>query len=288
MLVSVWGKRWCEVELVMLTLYIDDSGTDPKQPVAIATALIIPALQIARLESEWDTLKEKEGFSEFHTSVFVARNPDSEFSDWPDEKQDRVFARVRQISKKYGVRAVSIAVNKKDYDELVPLEFRNYVGKHHYTWAVRQLLSYIAKFSPAGAAPQEWVFQWMGGPSDKRRKEIENLMEQIQWIADKCQVPADYTNYSFRKSKEIPGLQCVDAISWVCHRKARFLFNKTPIHKFAEIGWREFEGHQGEAGWMIAVTVVRPKLQKAIQNTLLDGTAMRLFAEYEEYRKARG
>jgi len=128
----------------MFTLYIDDSGTDPNQHVAIATALIIPAAQIIRLEREWDTLKQKHGFTEFHTSVFVARNYKSEFANWTEDQQERLFSRVRQISKKYGVRAVSIAVNKKDYDEVVPAELRSYFGKHHYSWAVRQLLANLA------------------------------------------------------------------------------------------------------------------------------------------------
>jgi hypothetical protein len=114
---------------VMFTLYIDDSGTSPSQPVAIATALIIPRIQIVRLEKEWDKFRSKENFECFHTSEFYFRNPKSEFASWDDNKQERVFRRVRQISKKYGVRAISIAVNKKDYDEVVPAEMRKHFWK---------------------------------------------------------------------------------------------------------------------------------------------------------------
>src|ERR1700730_2017872 len=125
----------------MFSLYIDDSGTSPSKPIAIATALIIPAQQIIRLENEWNALRKKYGFTEFHTSEFVARNSKSEFANWDEQKQERLFSRVRQISKKYGVRAVSIAVNKKDYDEVVPQSYRSYIGKEHYTWAIRQLIA---------------------------------------------------------------------------------------------------------------------------------------------------
>jgi hypothetical protein len=88
----------------MFSLYIDDSGTDPNQSIAIATALVIPAAQIIRLEREWDTLKQKHGFTEFHTSIFVARNHKSEFANWSEDQQKRLLSRVRQVSKKYGVR----------------------------------------------------------------------------------------------------------------------------------------------------------------------------------------
>jgi hypothetical protein len=77
----------------MFTFYADDSGTSPDQPVAIATVLIVPNAQIPRLENEWTTLKEKEGFSFFHTSEFVHRNPKSEFADWAKEKQEGVLRR---------------------------------------------------------------------------------------------------------------------------------------------------------------------------------------------------
>jgi hypothetical protein len=43
----------------MFTAYIDDSGTAPEQTVATATALIIPARNIIRFESEWKTFIEK-------------------------------------------------------------------------------------------------------------------------------------------------------------------------------------------------------------------------------------
>ena len=194
-------------ELVMFTLYIDHSGTDPKQQVAIATALKIPACQVIALEREWDTFRKKEGFTCFHTAEFMARNPKSEFANWDEQKQERVFKRVRQISKKYGARALSVAVNKKDYDELVPADYRSYFGKYHYTWAIRQLVSFVGKwYEPNPKTSFEFIFQWMGRPHDDRRIEIETVMEQAQWLAGKKYVLGDYSNFSFRKSMGVPGL----------------------------------------------------------------------------------
>jgi hypothetical protein len=89
----------------MFTAYIDDSGTDPQQQVANATVLIIPAARIVTLESEWNQLRKREGFSHWHTSEFVARNPKSEFANWDDPKHERVFRRVRELCKKYAAVA---------------------------------------------------------------------------------------------------------------------------------------------------------------------------------------
>lgn len=122
-------------------MYLDDSGTSPSQPVAVASALIVPTAQISRLENEWTNLKRKEGFSEWHTSEFVARNHKSEFANWDEKKQERVFKRVREISKKYGARAISGSIKKQDYDEIVPSEYRRYTDLYHYTWCVAYVIA---------------------------------------------------------------------------------------------------------------------------------------------------
>lgn len=266
----------------MFTLYIDDSGTSPSQPVAIATALIIPAVQIIRLEREWDTVREKYSFTEFHTSEFVARNPKSEFANWDEQKQERLFSRVMQISMKYGVRAVSIAVNKNDYDEVVPQDYRSYFGKYHYTWAIRQAIANLDNLHKA--RPREWVFHWMGGPRDERRIEIEAVMEQQQWLMEKHGEQGDYSNYSFRKSEGIPGLQCVDAIAWVCYRYALFVMRKTSMHRFVELSWNKLGGNRESDGWLFAVAIRRENLEKSITEGLADAQVLDFFREWEEYK----
>jgi Protein of unknown function (DUF3800) len=287
MLLSVWGSRWRKVELIMFTLYIDDSGTDPNQQVAIATALKIPGRQIERLEREWDAFRKKEGFRCFHTSEFMARNPKSDFANWDDGKQERVFRRVRQIAQKYGLGALSFAVKKKDYDELVPEDFRRYFGRYHYTWAIRQLISYVGKWyeEQNGTIPFEFLFQWMGGPSDKRRREVETVMEQAQWLSERRKVPGDYSNYGFRKSTDIPGLQCVDAVAWVSYRYALYVFCKTPLPKFALESWEDFGGPKGESGWLSALTIMRDKLQNTVDMSIKTGKTKEFFKEWEEYKR---
>lgn len=49
--------------MAFFSMYLDDSGTTPDQKVAVASALIVPAAQIRRLENEWNNLKKKEEFS---------------------------------------------------------------------------------------------------------------------------------------------------------------------------------------------------------------------------------
>ena len=284
MLVSAYGARWKEVYLSFFTAYIDDSGTDPSQPVANATAIIVPASRIVMFQREWDKLRAKEGFSVWHTSEFAARekNPKSEFCDWDDDKHDRVFTRVRQICLKYSVNAMSFSVYKKDYDEIVPEIMRKDSGLFHYTWAIRHMLSHLTAWRiKHGAMPLEYIFSWMGEKrKNKRRQEIEDVMDQAE---EDC--PGEFKNWSFRDHTEIPGLQCVDALAWCVYQAGLRTFCGKPLVRDAELAWDHFCAHQG-GRWGYDVTVTRESLQKWVDKEMADGTSLNKFKAWRE-RKGR-
>jgi hypothetical protein len=285
LLVSVWGRRWKEVHLAMFTAYLDDSGTDPNQAVAIATAIIIPAAQIIRLEREWENLKKKEGFSCFHTSEMIARNKKSEFADWDDEKVDRVFRRVREISMKFSIAtgAVSFAVKKSDYDEVVPPELRAGLG-NHYTWAVRHVITFIDSWKQNSnniKSPMEYVFDWIGGPRDPRRVEVEDVMAQGDCLANLKGFGNLYSNYSFRRLPDIPGLQCVDPVGWVCYRKALQQYSGKPPHPLAQKSWKHYGADSQPNGWLAVITLKRENLQKWVSLEVADGRTLKRLEEWQ-------
>jgi len=188
---DLWDRRWRNVNVSYFTAYLDDSGTDPNQKVAIGTALLIPAGRITSLDQEWEALKRKHGFSDFHTSVFAAKNPKSDFANWSDDKQKSVLGRVRQIIRKYGVKIYSFTVNKRDYDEVIPADLRHYIGSH-YSWAIRHVISHCVAWRVSRRIPHplQYLFDWMK-PSDPGRREIETIMEQAERQAKKMNPPLD-------------------------------------------------------------------------------------------------
>jgi len=271
MLVSVKGLRWKEGYIVPFTVYFDDSGTDPKQPIANATGLIIPAQRIIQMEREWDTLKKKEGFSDFHTSEFVARNPKSEFANWDDTKHKRVFRRVRQITKKYGAQVFSFSVKKDDYDQCVPWETRKYSGKHHYSWAIRQVSMFAQRWRIDRhiVEPFEWLFDWMK-KSDPARKEIEDIFDQMENITRSLRGGCnEYTNLDFRERPMLAGLQCVDLLAWTNYNFALHQWMNKPFHPFAQVAWDDFasmpEGSSPSIDsvmeWNYSVALTRTQLE---------------------------
>lgn len=269
----------------MFTVYIDDSGcTDPAQPVAIAATIIVPSAQIARLESEWATLKQKENFSNFHTAECVARNPKSEYANWDEEKQSRVFKRVRDISKKYGLAALSFAVNKQDYDEVIPPDFRQHTGKHHFSWAIRQVLSQLYNWQLARHThPLEYIFDWMR--NDERKDEILTVLGQCEQAARDLGRDGDFQKFDFRPRSTVVGLQCADAVSWTSYQFALLQMRAVPLKSTAETAWRDFGGPLEGNGWLHAVTILRKNLQKWVTDEMTHGKSIEKFKQWEEQHK---
>lgn len=278
MLMSVWGRRWREVLLANFTLFFDDSGTSPSQHVAVAAALIVPAAQLLRLESEWTTMRNKHEFEEWHTSESVA--------NWPEDKTARVFSRVRQISKKYGTVAVSCTINKNVYNETVPPELKKYTGEHHYSWCLTHVLAMIElwRMEHHKDNPFEIIFDWMGPSSDEKRKEVEKTMDYLDRAAVEDGRPGIFENRSFRHRREIPGLQCVDPVAWTTYQYALWKMHKVPLHQQAEISWKEFGGELGQSGWLKAFTFERAALAEWVRKELADGTDIERFKRWDEER----
>jgi hypothetical protein len=261
-LVSAYGKSWPERLLVMFTAYIDDAGTDPKQDVAIATALIVPAHRLIAFESEWNRFTEKWGIKDFHSSRCAVANSKSDFAGWDDAKVGKAFKRIRQIIRKYGLRSFSLSVHKPDYDAIVPAELRPKFGKYHYTYAIQNALAFLDRWACQTGVeyPLEFIFDWMDPKTQKPEKqEIENALARSEEVR-----PGRFAgHYSFRRRQEVPGLQCVDLVGWTCYWFALETHVKTPRTRLQLDCWDDFSGrNNGE--WLTAIGQTRKQLENAV------------------------
>jgi hypothetical protein len=247
----------------MFSVYIDDSGTAPDQPVAMASALIIPAKQIVALDKEWETFSAKNGFSSFHSSECVFRNAKSEFAQWSDDKVLKVTERIRQICSKYAVRAFSFAVTKDDYDSTLEPEMKELFGKFHYTWAIQHLLLMCAMWSASGdrIAPLRYIFDWMDRSQAKAKAEIEDVM----YMYDRSR-PGQFSDYSFRRREDIPALQCADLLAWSSYQVARHHFFDKPLHPIADINYQGFRSFGDE--WLAARSITRKDLRQWVERSV--------------------
>lgn len=298
MLISRKELRWNEGYLVPFTVYLDDSGTSPSQAIACATALIVPAKRILQMENELNRLKKKEGFTDFHTSEFVARNYKSEFGKWDDAKQERVFRRIREITKKYIVQIFSFSVKKDDYENCVPEQLRKFAGKYHYSWAVRHVVQFAQRWriDRRVSEPYEWLFDWME-KKDPAREEIETVMEQAEEEARSQRgFEYEYTNFNFRRRATLAGLQCADLVAWTNFNFSLRQWGTTtkPMHPFAQITWDDFASMPHSSSptihkvveWNFSVTLKTDRLRDWAQKEIADGRSLIRFQQWEERKKA--
>ena len=254
----------------MITVFVDDSGTSPDQQIAIASALIVESSRTGSLNNEVAALYGEEGFSYFHASECVAGNRESEFKDWDYDKKRRVCSRMRQIAMKYGVNALSIAIDKRIYDEVVPRGARKGLGEFHYTLAVGFMVEFLERWRTDAKVgyPLEYIFDWMG--EDKRnpaKKEIEIVMAKAEERR-----PANYRgHYTFRRSRDTPGLQCADILAWTCYKFAVLKIAGTPVHEIVKEGFAEFAAyHPCNSKWLQAIVQTREQLTKWVAEELKD------------------
>lgn len=283
--------------IVAFTVYLDDSGTDPSQAVACATALIVPAKRILAMETEFKRLRDQEQFSDFHASDCVNRNHTSEFSDWSKPKVARVIRRVRDITKKYGCQVFSFAVQKRIYESIVPDQMRCYAGQYHYSWALRHVLRFaqVWRHERRISEPYEWLFDWME-KRDKTRKEIEDVMAQAEEEASQNGMAGEFKHFDFRPRKTLAGLQCVDLIAWTNYNFAMSRELNRSLGAHAEHTWESFAtmpkhpsaiDRSGRLDWNHAVFIKAAHLKDWAQRETADGTSILRFKAWEERKKAR-
>jgi hypothetical protein len=282
------GPRWRQIFMTSFKVYIDDSGTDPSQQVAIASCVVVPGTRTDALESEWNGLRKKESFTDFHASECIARNAESDFADWDDDKVIRVISRVRQIAKQFGVKAYSFSVSKADYDQIVPEKIKRFSGRYHYTWAVQNVFAWLNHWAQLSniTFPFEYVFDWMG--KGKAKREVLSLMDRLEELAPGEGLPSGwYVNHSFRRREGIPALQFTDVLAWSSYQAALKFFKNIPPHPIALESYTDFRNYQNHT-WFVPVTIKRDDLKDWVDRILKDGTALSKFIAWDTLREAKG
>jgi Protein of unknown function (DUF3800) len=285
-LVSAFGSKWAERNLVMFTVYVDDSGTAPDQPVAVAAALIIPAKQLIFLESSWQGFKEKHGFADFHSSECAAKNEKSDFANWRDEHVAAAFYRARQIITQRASKAFSYTIHKSDFDAEAPSEWRQVGGQNHYTWALRSLINALVSWR--GQRPIDTPFEFVFDQTGKREKvEIDMLMSQFESLW-----PGRFEgHYSFRNRPDVPGLQAADVLAWTCFAMSRLKFRDVPMPTVAQESFWHFSTYRG-GEWLDALTHEREALRQVIAldraDTIGEQQRREWYAQWVKDRKQQG
>jgi hypothetical protein len=239
----------------LITTYLDDSGTDPANPVAATGGFIAPNFQWNKFTKEWRAAMAVPGdeFACMHISECVAGNQKSEFRDWSLEKKRRVLKRLRGIIKKRASKAISMAISKDFYDTLIPDEIKKKTG-NNFTLTVMQTMAMVGRWRREQmlVEPIYYVFDWLE-PNDERRRQLEELFENE---CERGSALHDFGlvsgGYTFQHKEDIPPLQAADMLAWLSYNLAQHALDIKKINQLGGECFIDFKEYQKRRKWLDA------------------------------------
>jgi len=135
--------------MAMLTAYLDESYNQPTKKEPNPTLVYTVACWLSTVEKwsrfgkQWKAELRNKGLDDFHMNRF--ENRIGEYEGWSDTERHAFLRRLKQIIKANTVYGVGVAVNCKDYDELMSRspEIKKKWGKTYYGFDVRIILWYL-------------------------------------------------------------------------------------------------------------------------------------------------
>jgi hypothetical protein len=206
------GHDWL---IGMYESYWDDSGTDSSCPLAIAACYVSRKNGWDRFTDDLYRIGREEGFETFHMADFAAGA--KPFDGWNEEKKSAVFRRLANAINANKQMGFGVAIPKEVFDRVVPTlpePLRIKYGKHHYTFAVKVLLTLIGRWRVASLIklPMRYVFDRMG----KGKGEIMSIWDNDNlrgWDA-LGKLGMEPKGYSFEDKAEFKPLQAADVLAW--------------------------------------------------------------------------
>lgn len=99
---------------MILTAYLDESGTHDGSPVTVMGGMLANALQWARFEQAFRRIQKKHRFKIFHTKKFKKR--DGNFTGWSNEQCLALMADLAPITAAAFTEGVTVALDNAVYE----------------------------------------------------------------------------------------------------------------------------------------------------------------------------
>lgn len=210
-----------ETLMPMFTLYCDDSGTHAKSDVAIAGCYVSTVEQWREFKRNWEEIDAKEHFGVFHMADFVAKRKQFAFPEWQDDKKrDRTIrALVATINTRVRI-GIAAAVVKSAYNEIVPANMREHLGRNHYTFAVRMCIAFVEQWRKqyGYSEPIQYVFDRL----TKGKGDIEEAFSLAASGGEDAvrRYGIHQDGWSFQNKENVTQLQAADIWAYENYRYA--------------------------------------------------------------------
>lgn len=246
------------------TVYVDDSGTDPKSKIAAAAFCVSTVERWGEFLDQWKRIADFAGFElkNFHTTEFAAcrrdqlcqqcqtgktNADDHPWQRWSEDKRKNVLTRMANALVKHVEWGVGQSYTKSDFDEHVRksparnvMEALNEpIAEEYVTFAVQRCGGSFAEWRAANSRDDRLRFVF-DTSSPKEKKDIAKVFftaanEEVQRIngIEQSFNPEEGVSYESRKITN--QLLSADMVAWtIAKTRARHMFRNT---RFVEAYW---------------------------------------------------
>jgi hypothetical protein len=215
------NKRW----IVVLRAYIDDSGTQGKEPFFTLGGFISTTDNWARFSDEWKAQLDADPpipYFSMHRAFYPREGP---FKGWKKRAIERRVAEFVRIIRTHAIMRVSCSMRKDDYEELIKGKFvknkKNpfHVIDHPYFLCFWTLINAVIHYQREyGWNTQiDFIFDEQG----KMGVETVRWFQIIKKVAPKESKPFFGSPPIFQDDKKFLPLQAADMYAWSIRRHQR-------------------------------------------------------------------
>jgi hypothetical protein len=202
----------------MLTAYFDDSGTHVGSNIVLVAGVFGTEWQLSSLDRLWQKHVErplsgaKPRLRRYHaTDCFNSTN---EFSGWTRTETDYFSHELRTVIIDSGVSAYGIAIQRKDWDEIVTGDLRGFLGDAE-GYAITQCYVCTLRWAQQNTFDPQITFVF-----DNRPSEIQRRAKTIGDAFERHSNNPHVVGSQFGGSYEIRPLQAADLFAWEVYQHA--------------------------------------------------------------------
>jgi hypothetical protein len=222
------------------TVYVDDSGTDPKSRIVTAAFCVSTVEKWILFERRWRNISTNAGFKHFHMTEFAACKREKPchqcvrgettleqhpWRRWTAKKRKNVLRQLAETVVEFVEYGVGLSYTKKDFDDHIknsPARLHSGVSipEEHFTYAVQRCGGELARWRAQRATvnpPLKFVFDLT---PKKGRDEIASVFfgaanDDSPHYQDGIEERFIPESVAYESRKDVVQLLSADMLAWV-------------------------------------------------------------------------
>jgi hypothetical protein len=208
--------------MAMLTAYLDESYNHfnqkkPDEPLIYTVDCLVSTTdKWKKFGKQWRAALKSAELDGFHMSEF--ENHKGQYANWSNLKRVAFFKRLKRIIKSNVLYGVSLSLHCAAYDELVTGEVRKEMGKTHYGFDVRMIITHLSQWADENSYhnPIHYVFAELGKQGGELDKIFKDCLKDPE-TKKQFRLNGMWTKGTMR---DVVQLQAADIIAYEMNKRA--------------------------------------------------------------------